>query len=244
MSQSVKRFVLIAVGVVLAGSWGRAQAADDAPKLKYVYAAYGYSPGQPFSRPSGVFYDTNRGELYVADTGNGQIVILDNKGMPKARITHSVQDPGSGARSKGEPRGIVVLKNGDIVVTDSLCNYVDVVDFQGRSVRKVWPGDLLKLDRTKVRPGCLALDASGNIYLSVSGDANEILVLSPGMSLKAEIGKMTVASSSMKAITGLWGDRDGRIYATYAQGECVRVYAPDGRMLTSFGAHEAGPNNF
>ena len=116
--------------------------------------------------------------------------------------------------------------------------------YEGRSVRKVWPGDLLKLDRTKVRPGCLALDASGNIYLSVSGDANEILVLSPGMSLKAEIGKMTVASSSMKAITGLWVDRDGRIYATYAQGECVRVYAPDGRMLTSFGAHEAGPNNF
>ncbi len=214
-------------------------------KLTYSYVAHGYSTSQRFSKPSGLFYDTNRDELYVADTGNNQIVIFDKKGMPTARIRHNVEVASSTDRKSlpGEPKSILVRKNGDILVTDNLCNYVDVLDFRGRSLEKIWPADLLGLSRTKVQPRCLAIDAAQNIYVSVTGAASSILVFTPEFKLKSEIGRI-IGGGTMKSVTGLWVDNSGKVYATYSQGECVRVYAADGKQLTSFGGHDVGYENF
>ena len=237
--------VALIAAVFLFGSAIQAEQTSAPLKLKYSFVAYGYSSGQRFSRAAGLFYDAKRAELYVADTGNGQIVILDNKGMPVSRIRHFIYAATDDKRQLGEPKSIVVRKNGDILVTDNLAHYVDVMDYRGRSVEKVWPGDLLGRDRSKVRPGYLALDASGNVYLSVTGDVNAILVLTPSLKLKAQMGKIGGGrGGGFKAVTGLWVDKHGKIYATYSQGECVRIYRADGRLLTSFGGHDSGPGNF
>lgn len=231
--------------VFLFGSAMQAEQTSAPLKLKYSFAAYGYSSSQRFSRAAGLFYDAKRAELYVADTGNGQVVILDNKGMPVSRIRHFIYAATDGKRQLGEPKSIVVCKNGDILVTDNLAHYVDVMDYRGRSLEKVWPGDLLGRDRSKVRPGYLALDASGNVYLSVTGDVSAILVLTPSLKLKAQMGKIGGGrAGGFKAVTGMWVGKHGKIYATYSQGECVRIYRPDGRLITSFGAHDSGPGNF
>ena len=55
---------------------------------------------------------------------------------------------------------MVVCKNGDILVTDNLCNYVDILDYNGHSVQKIWPADMVGGDRTKIMPRCLALDVA------------------------------------------------------------------------------------
>jgi DNA-binding beta-propeller fold protein YncE len=235
----------VLAGVLLLGASGHSAPTTDTYKLAYVYATYGYSNSQRFSRAGGLFYDANRGELYVADTGNGQIVILDNKGTPISRIRRFVEDSASGERKTraGEPKGVAVRKNGDILVTDNLCNYLDVLDFRGRSVQKLWPGDLLGLPRSKVMPRCLAIDHAENIYVSVSGAESPILVLTPDLKLKAQIGKVP-GSEGERSITGLWVDKGGRIYSTYAQGDCVRIFAPDGRLIHKFGKHDTGYQNF
>lgn len=237
------RYIAMAsfAGVLISCGFKPALAADEV-KLNYLFAVYGYSSAQRFSKPSGVFYDTNRGELYVADTGNGQIVILDKKGIPVAKIPHSVMDAASGDRHPGEPRSIVVCKNGDILVVDNLCSYLDVLDFRGHSIQKIWPGDLIGQPKSKIQPRCLALDSAGNVYMGVSGNAQEILVMTPDLKLKSQMG--VESSGESKSVTGLWVDKDGRVYATYATGICVRVYAPDGRQLMSFGTHDSGPENF
>jgi len=211
-------------------------------RTRFLYATYGFSPAQRFSRPSGMFYHSPREELYVADTGNGQIVILDRKGTPVAKIPHLVKKPNSDDRIKGEPRSVAVRPNGDILVVDNLCSYVDVLDFRGRSVQKVWPADLVGKDRSSVQPRCLAIDSAGNVVVGVTGHTKEILVLAPNLSLKTQMG--VEATGESKSITGLWADSNGRIYATYAAGKCVQVFSPDGAGLLSFGTHDAGPNNF
>lgn len=216
--------------------------ADPQIKLNYVYASTGFSPSQPFSHPTGAFYDAVRGELYVADTGNGQIVILDKRGLAVAKIRHFVVDPKSGERHTGEPRSVALRKNRDILVADNLCSYLDVLDSSGSFLEKVWLGDLVGKPRSSVQPRCIAMDANGNVYVGVSGNSKEILVLGPDLRLKAQMGVESRGDS--RGITGLWVDKDGKVFATYAVGVCVRVYAPDGKQLFSFGVHDSGPNNF
>ena len=235
--------VILVLGLVWLSTEALGAPITDTFKMGYGFAVNGYSSSKRFSRPGGVFFDTNRSEVYVADSGNGQIVIFDNKGLPITKIPHSVVNPDSGERQSGQPKNVVVKKNGDILVTDSLCSYLDIIDFRGRSIQKIWPADLLGLQRSKVRPQCLAIDSSENVYISLSGDVNEILVLTPELKLKAEIGKIN-GTDGPSGITGLWVDKDGRIYVTYAQGDCVHVYAPDGKLLANFGKHDSGYNNF
>ncbi|MCL5103076.1 MAG: NHL repeat-containing protein [Armatimonadetes bacterium] len=223
-------------------SLGGCPALAEEVKLSYSFAAYGFSSSQRFSKPSGVFYDASRGELYVADTGNGQIVILDKKGIGIAKIPHSVIDAASGDRRPGEPRSVAVRKNGDILVADNQCSYLDVLDFRGHSIQKIWPGDLVGQPKSKVQTRCVAVDTAGNVYLGVSGCDTEILILTPDLKLKTKIGVESTGES--KSMTGLWVDKYGRVFATYGLGVCVRAYAPDGKQLLSFGAHETGPENF
>jgi DNA-binding beta-propeller fold protein YncE len=213
--------------------------------IKYDFAVQGYSAGQQFSRPGGVFYDSIRDQVLVADTGNGQIVIFNNKGVPVTRIRHYYQDVLSADRKQlpGEPRSMVVLRSGDIVVADTLCDYLDVLDFRGRSVRTVRLGELLGMPNSRVKPQCLALDAAGNIYVAVAGDVNGIVVLTKDMALKAQIATIT-GSGSLQAITGLWVDKHNRVYATYIMGDCVRVFSPDGKPIVAFGRHDSGFENF
>lgn len=246
MGRLLKPGAALAAGVILLATRAQGTAPVSSTfKLGYAFIAYGYASGERFSRPSGVFYDPNRGELYVADTGNGEIVIFDKKGLPIARIGHSAEDlSGKGKAQAGEPRSVVVRKNGDILVADNLCSYVDILDFRGHSVQKFWPADLVHLPRTKLMPRFLAIDPSENVYIAVSGDENAILVLSPDLKLKAEIAKMTGPEAGIQGITGLWADKDGKIYVTYAQGDCVRIYGPDGQKLASFGKHDDGYDNF
>ncbi|HEY3414358.1 MAG TPA: NHL repeat-containing protein [Armatimonadota bacterium] len=261
---STHRTIVAAVGIALmamaAGS--RRAFADGEIPMRYLYASYGFSSVQRFSRPSGLFYDSKRSELYVADSGHGQIVILDKKGMPIIKIPHYVVDPVTGNRNPGEPKGVVVQKNGDILIIDNQCTYLDVLDFQGRSVRKVWPAELLGQPKGKIQPRCLALDPAGNVYLGLTGGDKEIMVLTPDLKLKTTMGVESkadwipdskgvptsdanaTATDVSKGVTGLWADKDGIVYASYALGVCVRAYAPDGKQLMAFGTHDAGPQNF
>ncbi|MGO8672208.1 MAG: NHL repeat-containing protein [Capsulimonadaceae bacterium] len=222
---------------------GQGPSASTAIRLRYLFSVTGYSVSQRFMTPAGVFYDPVRHEIYVADTGNGQIDIFDSKGMPEAAYPHYLVDPATGDHHPAQPRSIVVRKNGDIYVADNLCSYVDILDFQGRPVEKIWPGDLLGLPKDSVKARCLAIDANEDIYISVTGAVTAILVLSPDLKLKLVIDKQTDVGA-MNEITGLWVDAQGLIYATYLQNTCVRIWSPDGTLHTSFGEHDAGPNNF
>jgi DNA-binding beta-propeller fold protein YncE len=239
----MRQLVLDGIAII-ATAPGRCAAKDLGYSIGIKYVVSGYAANQRFSRASGVFYDAARDEVYVADTGNGQVVVFDKNGMPVGRYPHYRQERSGGDRQPGEPRSVVVKKNGDILVADNLCDYIDVLNFQGHSVQKVWPGELLGLARDQVRPRSLALDAQENVYVSVTGAVNGILALAPDLSLKAEIARSTLGTSTLRSITGLWVGGNGTIYATFGQGQCVRMYGQDGTELGGFGQHDTGPQNF
>ena len=126
----------------------------------------------------------------------------------------------------GEPRSVVVRKNGDILVADNQCNYMDVLDSRGQlRAKSSGRGSWSVKPKSKVQPRCMAQDSAGNVYIGVNGNDKEILVLTPDLKLKAQMG--VESSGESKGVTGLWVDkdgpdirhiRDGRMRASYTLG--------------------------
>jgi hypothetical protein len=71
---------LFRAGVLLIGLLTLPSEVYSDSKPRVLYQSVGLSPGTHYSRPLGIFYDRNRKECYVADTGNNQIVVCDESG--------------------------------------------------------------------------------------------------------------------------------------------------------------------
>ena len=99
-----------------------------------VYEAF----GKRFQNPMGVFYDNYQDEIFVADTGNHRVVILDGKdGYPKSAFGHRVWRSGESKVSLGEPRSIAVNSLSEIFIVDNLAGYVNVCDFRGDHIMDI-----------------------------------------------------------------------------------------------------------
>ena len=132
--------------------------------VQLLHIGGGYSPGAELSNPLGIFYDHQTGECYVADTGNGQLIVYDENGMPIFHFYHHVTL--DGARRNGEPKDLVVDSEGHIYVIDALVPYLDILDRNGRSIATVDP----PFDRCgqQVRFNGVTIGADDRVYASMS----------------------------------------------------------------------------
>lgn len=214
-------------------------------KDRVFLGVYGWSRGEKFRNPGGVFYYAKRNEIYVADSGNHQILIFDLGGVPAARIRHYVDGKDPGESRPGEPKQVAVNSRGDIFCVDALARYLDVMDYRGRQIKRVYPGELLQMGRDKVGCNAVAVDAADNIYLATGGGESTILVLDRELQLVRQIGAKGEEKGKFLSISGVWVDAASKVYVTDARGEpSVQVFSPEGKLILSFGAHSAGPNNF
>lgn len=212
-------------------------------QVKLLSGVYGDRDNSLFNNPRGIFFDRTRGEIYVADAGNHRVVVFDGKGNPIDRFTHMVVRDGK--RGLGEPRSIAVNSKGDIILTDALAPYLEVLDFRGNSVRIVTPLDLLGPGPGQLIFEQLAMGAADTLYVSTSGSQSQILVLDPSLRLIRRLGKTGKGEGSFHAISGIAVDQSGRVYVTDVQNEpAVQVLSPEGNFLLGFGEHDAGWMNF
>lgn len=96
------------------------------------------------------------GRIYVTDAGDRDVKIF----LPNGRLDRSFGSQGRGQAVLGYPYGIGLLKNGDIVVSDSLNLDVKVFSGQGKFIK------LLLDAKQKIRPGAITIDNQGQIYIS------------------------------------------------------------------------------
>ncbi|MCX6361099.1 MAG: NHL repeat-containing protein [Armatimonadetes bacterium] len=209
--------------------------------------------GRDFSSPSGVWFDSKHGEIYVADTGNHRIVILDDRGMPKAEIMRTVDRPGSSKPIPSEPSRIAVNSGGDMFVVDVLADYVDMCDYRGRSLRQISLRDYAEaakrvgaapsepVSSLDLKATAVTVDSKDNVYIACRA---RIYVFSPAFKLLRAIGTKGSEPGQFTAITSLWVDAAGLIYVTDARALAVHVLAADGTVLVAFGQHDSGVTNF
>ncbi|MBI2843189.1 MAG: NHL repeat-containing protein [Armatimonadetes bacterium] len=241
------RSAVALVVALLFVSIGTGLLAKSLPKIKenVCLISYGWSRSEKLKSPGGVFFYARKGEIYVADTGNHQILIFNEAGTPIVRIRHSVDGKEPGTSRQGEPKQVAVNSRGDIYVVDSLARYLDVLDYRGRSIERIYPGDLLDMQRDDVRCAAVTVDSADNVYIGVSGEQSAVLVLDRKHSLIRRIGEKGDGDGKFKAITGIWIDGAGKIYVSDARNEpAVQVFSPEGKLLVKFGVHETGPHNF
>jgi DNA-binding beta-propeller fold protein YncE len=209
--------------------------------VQLLHIGNGYSPGADLSNPLGIFYDPSSSECYVTDTGNGQVIVYDENGMPIYRFYHHVTV--NGARRIGEPNGLVVDSEGRIYVIDSLVPYLDILDRNGRTIAAVEP----PFDRCgeHVRFDGIAIGEDDRVYASIScGEERLITVIGFDFDLERII-PLRSRDLGPTCMTSLDIDPEGNFYVTDPCANLmVQVYDPEGNYLSGFGKHDSGYENF
>ncbi len=190
--------------------------ADEAPYVGYSYnrfgddvpAPIGYEVkqmvtsrvmGTALSSPQDMYYDKYQDELYVVDSGNKRIVVLDSN------YNFVRQYTGFGDTQLAHPMGLMVMKNGDIYVTD------DVMDI---TLRGNQAGELLQVFSRPVsdlfdstitfKPKKVVVDSAGRVYVLALGVYQGLVCYNPDGSFLNYFGAAQVETTPKMVLQKLW----------------------------------------
>ncbi len=122
----------------------------------------------PVSSPEDMYLAPN-GSLYIADTGNGRIVQLDEQFQVIAEYGVDLLD---------EPTGIFVDENGTIYVADAGSNTVVIMDRNGTLINAFGrPDEPLYGEDRAFLPRKITVDARRNLYIVSEGSVNGLVML-------------------------------------------------------------------
>ena len=188
---------------------------------KYLFTVDRFSEEQKFSAPMGIFYDKHHDEIYVADTGNNQVDILDAEGRPQFHIR---EDQGIKA-----PFDVVVDAVSQIYVSQMGKDELQLFSFRGEHL-----ANLLAPGSTRFSPGRLCFDSEGNLYV-VDRERAEILVYNAAGDFQFRFGGRGEGSGKFRLISGVAVDSIGQIYVADSKQIPIQVFDKTGLFLLSFG---------
>lgn len=115
------------------------------------------------SDPSDLFADSENGYIYIADSGNNRIVVLNKEFNTQKIISEFKTD--SGADNFSDPRGIFKANNGHLYIADTGNERIVELDTEYRLVRTItkpdspfWPKN------TSFKPIAVVADSGNRIY--------------------------------------------------------------------------------
>ncbi|MBB6672174.1 YIP1 family protein [Cohnella nanjingensis] len=121
-------------------------------------------------QPQDLFID-GRNRLYVADTGNGRVLELDDKG----RLIRAI-----GEGELEEPTGLYVDESGQLYVADYGAEQIAIYDRDGKRIKTIGkPESLLFGKNNAFKPKKITVDKRGNLYIVGEGLIQGLVELSP-----------------------------------------------------------------
>lgn len=205
-----------------------------------IIGSYGSDPGQ-FAYPTSLAMD-QAGNIYIGDGGNGRIQKMSPAGEFQV-IGSAGSDPGQFSY----PSGIAIDQYGNIYVTDSNNNRVQKFSPEGDFLQIIGnPGsDPSPEPGTITWADGIAVDQSGNIYVSDSGN-NRIQKFSPSGEVLQVIGGSDAGSEpgqfdNPKAVMV---DAEGNIYVADTGNNRIQKINSEGTVFQVIGSFGLAPGQF
>lgn len=175
------------------------------------------------------------GLLYVADTEAHRIVVIDRNG----RLVRSWGTKGSKEGQLREPAGIAIDEKGIVFVSDTGNNRIQVFTDYGKWIRGFGmkgSGPLEFRDPTGIAA------SHGIVAVADAGNSRVQLLTDDGIFLDQLV--VNTKKDEMRKPVDVAIDVQNRIAVLDAESATVRVFAPSGRQLTTFGAKGTGNDGF
>jgi DNA-binding beta-propeller fold protein YncE len=179
--------------------------------LRFEFAIEGFYKDR-FDSPVGIFVDREHGEVFVADSARGEVLLFDSEGTPIHRF--------------GKLNGIrnpidIVARNDRIYVSQEGNPYIDVLNFTGKPVGRLAP---LKIP---FYPGKMDIDGDGNIFVVNKARAESVV-------FDSEDRFVGTIGEGLKSISGVAVSADRVYLLTPADGQAVQVYNKSGEFIMAF----------
>jgi DNA-binding beta-propeller fold protein YncE len=184
-----------------------------------------------FVSAGGVHCDRHTGEIFVADSGTNSILIFAENGVP---VFEFADDEHMNA-----PARILVDEDGRILVLDADRDRIKVFNYRGEFEK------YLELPGFKgvAKPSfsAMARDDNGDLVVGES-TSGQVVVYDSAMKIKLRFGSYGEAPGQFMGIVGIALDAK-HIYVASEEGLAVQVFSRHGRLIRSWGLHEAGLEN-
>lgn len=173
-----------------------------------------------FNEPSDIFI-TDEGLIYVVDTGNDRIVVLNPDGSLKKIYSDFMLGGESSPLYK--PFGIFVSKSGEMLITDSQNRRIIRSDALGNILQEFKAPNEGDIDFTGIDfdPRKVLQDKNGYVYVLCSGIPQGALVYAPDGKFSGYFG-----SNRVEITVELIGDMIWRRFMTDEQRKKMKKYIP------------------
>ncbi|GAX91370.1 6-bladed beta-propeller [Effusibacillus lacus] len=172
--------------------------------------------------PMGVVSDGKR--IYVANAGQHQIAVFDQKGKFLTLL-------GRGGTGEGEfnyPVDVALNKNGDLYVADFHNGRIQVFSKNGE-FRFAFPKN------QRIKPAALAIDDKGQVYVT-DVESHTIKIFTEKGDLVREFGEPGETAGKLRYANGIATSPDGgTIYVADSQNNRIQVFSNSGNHLKTIG---------
>ena len=229
--------LIIAVVVAIAAGSRGSSSAKQTPTPRPVPAKGGRGGvAGGFGNPSAVAVDA-QGNLWVADTGNGQIKELSS-GL--AALVH-FGSQGSGAGQFNNPKGVALDAQGNLFIADSGNNRIQELSSNGQPLAR-WGAEGSGAEQFKDPEG-LALDAQGNLYVADTGN-DRIQELSSSGKFIRQWGGHGSAAGQFDHPTSVAIDAQGNVWVSDTGNNRLQRFSSAGKGLGWWGTPGSNPGQF
>ena len=177
-----------------------------------------YGEDGTFIQPAGLAIDDKRKRLYVVDTHQHKVIVL-NKDTGEEISTIGTR--GNEVGQFNFPSYIKVDDKGNVYVVDTMNGRVQVFDPKGRFIR-AW-GKLGDAPGMFARPKGIAIDSEGHIYVVDAAFNNVQLFNEEGQTLMA-FGEYGVGRGQQILPAGIAIDSEDQIYVVDQWNQRINVY--------------------
>lgn len=165
--------------------------------------------------PTDIFIKKNKEKgdtIYIADSGNNRIVVLDSNWNFKYAISDGITDNNDPAKLNN-PQGVFVDDNDTVLVADTgNKRIVEFTKYGSFRYQYKAPSDLILGENfaDEYKPIKVVKDYRDYIYVINEGDGKGVLMLSPGGDFKSYYGANKVRLSVWESITRQLWSRESR----------------------------------